>query len=56
MEQRRLRGDLIETYNILIGHKGSDYTKFFELREGSTRGNDWKLKKREHVASQVREG
>ena len=56
LKQRRSRGDLIETYKILNGHEGSDYTKFFELREGSTRGNDWKLKKREHVASQVREG
>ena len=56
LKQRRLRGDLIETYKILNGYEGADYTKFFELREGSTRGHEWKLMKREHIASQVREG
>ena len=57
LEQRRLRGDLIETYKILNGHEGSDYRKFFKLRENSsTRGHDWKLEKREHVNTKVREG
>ena len=45
-----MRGDLIETYKILRGHEGADYKSF------STRGHAWKLKKREHIASQVREG
>ena len=56
LKQRRLRGDLIETYKILRGHEGADYRKFFELNVGITRGNVWKLKKREHISSQVREG
>ena len=56
LKQRRLRGDLIETYKILNGHEGADYTKFFELDGGITRGHNWKLKKREHITSQVREG
>ena len=56
LQQRRLRGDLIETYKILNGYEGSDYNKFFKLREGSTRGHYWKLEKREHINSQVRQG
>ena len=56
LKQRRLRGDLIETFKILNGYEGADYKKFFELRDGSTRSNGWKLKKREHITSQVREG
>ena len=32
LKQRRLRGDLIETYKILRGHKGADYKKFFYQR------------------------
>ena len=39
LKQRRLRGDLIETYKILNGHEGADYTKFFELDDGITRGH-----------------
>ena len=51
-----MRGDLIETYKILNGYEGSDFNKFFKLREGSTRGHYWKLEKREHINSQVRQG
>ena len=56
LKQRRLRGDLIETYKILRGHEGADYRKFPELNVGITRGNVWKLKKKEHNTPQVREG
>ena len=56
LQQRRLRGDLIETYKILHGLEGSDYTKFFKLRKGITRGHDWKLEKKEHISCKVREG
>ena len=51
---RRERGDLIETYKILRGHEGTDFTKFFKLRVGSTRGHNWKLEKREQHQSQLR--
>ena len=51
---RRNRGDLIETYKILRGHEGTDFTKFFKLREGNTRGHNWKLEKREQHKSQLR--
>ena len=54
--ERRQRGDLIEVYKILNGYEGTDYTKFFKLRKGPTRGHPWKLEKNEHFSSQVREG
>jgi len=54
--QRRQRGDLIEVYKILRGHEGSDYTKFFKLRSGNTRGHNWKLEKKEQHRSLMRGG
>ena len=56
LQQRRLRGDLIEVYKILNGLEGTDYRTFFKLRQSNTRGHNWKLQKKEHVRSQVREG
>ena len=56
LQQRRLRGDLIEVYKILNGHEGTDYRTFFKLRKNITRGHNWKLEKNEHFKSQVREG
>ena len=56
LQQRRLRGDLIEVYKILNGYEGTDYRTFFKLRKGITRGHNWKLEKKEHFKSQVREG
>ena len=53
---RRQRGDLIEVYKILRGHEGSDYTKFFKLRNSNTRGHNWKLEKREQHKSLQRGG
>ena len=55
LEQRRLRGDLIEVYKILNGYEGTDYRTFFKIKLGSTRGHNWKLEK-EHTNSQVRGG
>ena len=54
LKEQRLRGDLIEVYKILYGFEGTDYRKFFKLRQSNTRGNDWKLEKKEHTNSQVR--
>ena len=56
LKERRLRGDLIEVYKILHGFEGTDYHKFFKLREGSTRGHEWKLEKREHSSGLERGG
>ncbi|MES9880231.1 MAG: reverse transcriptase domain-containing protein [Sedimenticola sp.] len=46
LEERRHRGDLIETYKILTGKENIDSTKFFTLNtDSSTRGNMMKLYK-----------
>ena len=47
LEQRRLRGDLIETYKILTGKENLDCEKFFEVAKSSNlRGNSRKLYKK----------
>ena len=44
LEERRERGDLIETYKILTGKENIDREKFFTLRDNSsTRGNPIKI-------------
>ena len=44
LEQRRLRGDLIETFRIMNGYEDIEPTKFFTRAEyNRTRGNDLKL-------------
>ena len=46
LEERRERGDLIETYKILTGKENIDREKFFTLRDNSsTRGNSMKIYK-----------
>ena len=54
LEQRRLRGDLIETFKIVHGYENIDRSMFFELSDGSTRSNSCKLKKRGHHRTLVR--
>ena len=56
LKDRRLRGDLIEVYKILHGFEGTDYRKFFKLRQSSTRGHAWKIEKREHSSGLERGG
>ena len=45
LQQRRLRGDLIETYKIITGKENVDPTFFFTLHSGNynTRGHPYKL-------------
>jgi len=45
LEQRRLRGDLIEMYKILTGRENIDYTQFFTLAptHHNTRGHSLRL-------------
>ena len=40
LETRRLRGDQIDVFNIVIGYENVNRNMFFKLKEGSrTRGN-----------------
>jgi len=45
LERRRLRGDFIETFKILIGKEHVNYSKFFELADVTSglRGHSLKL-------------
>ena len=46
LEERRRRGDLIETYKILTGKENIDCDKFFKFRDNAnTRGNSMKIYK-----------
>ena len=60
LEQRRLRGDLIETFKILTGKEDVDSSDFFHRAiKADLRGHDWKffkqrsrLNARKHFFSQ----
>ena len=43
LETRRLRGQLIEVFKILRGFDNVDYREMFQLSEGVTRNNGYKL-------------
>ena len=47
LEQRRLRGDLIEVYKLLTGGENIDHTALLQLDDScyGTRGHKFKLKK-----------
>ncbi len=45
LETRRLRGDMIEVFKILKGFEQVDYSTFFVLADGITRGHELKLAK-----------
>ena len=46
LEQRRLRGDLIQTFKILKGIDNVNPGDFFDLKkEKRTRGHKWRLDK-----------
>ena len=47
-EERRTRGDLIETFKMVKGINKVDYTKFFSMSENNiTRENSYKLEKKQ---------
>ena len=54
LQQRRLRGDLIETYKIIHGYENINVNDFFELSVSATRTNTYKLRKREHIRTVTR--
>ena len=45
---------ILITYDTV--YTGKEDMKFFKLREGSTRGHEWKLEKREHSSGLERGG
>jgi len=47
LEKRRLRGDLIEVFKLLMGRENIDHTHLFQLDDTcyNTRGHKYKLKK-----------
>ena len=46
LEEKRKRGDLIETFKMAKGRNDVDYTKFFQISaHNKTRGNSLKLEK-----------
>ena len=48
LEERRIRGDLIETFKMVKGISKVDHTKFFSISENNrTRGNSYKLEKKQ---------
>lgn len=48
LEDRRLRGDMIEVYKLLHGHEDIPYTKFFTLSNNNLRGHSLKLARPDH--------
>ena len=48
LEERRKRGDLIETFKMVKGLNDVDYTKFFQISaHNKTRGHSLKLEKKQ---------
>ncbi len=54
LEERRVRGDLIETYKIITGKENIKSETFFEIDQDGRRGHKWKLKK-PRVKSRIRQ-
>ena len=54
LQQRRLRGDLIEAYNIIHGFENVNMSNYLEENTSDTRTNNYKLKKREHIRTVTR--
>ena len=48
LEDRRIRGDLIETYKLLHGFEDIPYSRFFQLNTNNLRGHSLKLAKPDH--------
>jgi len=46
LENRRIRSDLIETYEIINDYYNTDASLFFQFDEGGKRGHSKKLHKR----------
>ena len=48
LKDRRIRGDLIETFKILNNIDKVNYEHLFELSTSVTRNNGWKLKEQSY--------
>lgn len=54
LEDRRIRGDMIETYKLLHGFEDIPYTKFFTLNTNNLRGHSLKLAKPDHCRTNLK--
>ena len=48
LQQRRIRGDMIETYKLLHGYENIPPSKFFQRNNNGLRGHSLKLRKPDH--------
>ena len=48
LQNRRMRGDMIETYKLIHGFEDIPYTKFFQRNTNNLRGHSLKLSKPDH--------
>ncbi len=54
LEERRKRGDMIETFKLLHGFEDIPYTRFFQLSTANLRGHSLKLAKPDHWRTSLR--
>ena len=48
LEERRVRGDMIQTFKFLHGYDDVPHTRFFQLNTNNLRGHSMKLSKPDH--------
>ncbi len=48
LQERRVRGEMIQTFKLLHGYEDVPYTRFFQLNTNNLRGHSIKLSKPDH--------
>ena len=54
LEERRVRGDMIQTYKLLHGYEDIPHSRFFQLNTNRLRGHSLKLSKPDHWRTTMR--